>query len=56
MMYAIPMYLYIVCNNETEAKQHKVQLEKMLANPMVKAALRSIPEKGFRVLDPQEVK
>ena len=54
MVYAIPIYMYVEANTPAEAQQLKDKTEKLLANPLVKTALRqaNIPDKGFRVLDP----
>ena len=55
MTYAIPLYLYVEAASPAEAQALKVKTEKLLANPLVKTALRqsNIPDKGFVVLDPQ---
>jgi hypothetical protein len=55
MTFGIPLYLYVEARTPQEAAALKVKLEEMLQNPLIKMALKraAIPEKGFRVLDPQ---
>ena len=54
MVYAIPIYMYVEADSLAAAQQLKGKTEKLLANPLVKTALRqaNIPDRGFNVLDP----
>jgi hypothetical protein len=54
-VYAIPIYLYVEADSPAEAQTLKKKTETLLANPLVKTALRQsgINDKGTRVLDPQ---
>lgn len=55
-MHAIPLFLYVPTRTPEEARAAKESIEKLLAQPMVKAMIDAqIPNAGFRVMDPQLV-